>query len=113
MVKALNDVRMGLVTPRVNAFINSVRRPLRVDGDVKPTKLFCTNRYALCAKLSATLRSSCTAVTVVTRLAVCRCQGGGRSERERDAAAAAPVGSVPVHELGRAAARHRIRVGGV
>ena len=44
MVEALNDLRMGMVTRRVQAFVASVRRPLQMADSIKPTKLFCTNR---------------------------------------------------------------------
>lgn len=44
MVHALSDVRRGVVSARAEAFVASCRRPLRVEGNIKPTRLFCTNK---------------------------------------------------------------------
>ena len=47
-VDVLQDVRVGKCTPRVKSLVAACRRPLRLDGGVLPTKLFCYNRCACC-----------------------------------------------------------------
>ena len=56
MVRALSDIRRGVVSARVEAFVASCRRPLRVEGNIKPTKLFCTNK---CVSASPTVIVAC------------------------------------------------------